>query len=72
MGYDLFLASHAMGGLIAIPGFPQRNLASLFYPESSGLYQVEGMSVLVTRGLSSPYPPLRLWAWPEINLLTLI
>jgi predicted MPP superfamily phosphohydrolase len=68
---DLFLAGRLRGGMIALPWNLKRNLASLFYDHSSGLYEVNGMKVYVTRGLAAPVSPARLFAWPEISLITL-
>ncbi|MDR2460556.1 MAG: metallophosphoesterase [Deltaproteobacteria bacterium] len=68
---DLFLAGHTRGGIMQLPGYRGVNLASFFYDYSSGQYQVEGMEVFVTRGLAAPVSPFRLFAWPEIALITL-
>jgi predicted MPP superfamily phosphohydrolase len=68
---DLFLAGHTRGGIYQLPWDRQINLASLFYDYSSGYYSLENMDVFVTRGLAAPLSPFRLFAWPEITLLTL-
>jgi predicted MPP superfamily phosphohydrolase len=68
---DLFLAGHVRGGLISLPWNKQQNLASLFYDYSSGSYRLGKMEVYVTRGLAAPVTPVRLFAWPEITILTL-
>ncbi|MDR1165533.1 MAG: metallophosphoesterase [Deltaproteobacteria bacterium] len=70
-GADLFLAGHALGGLIASPLSDQLNLAAPFYEYSSGLYANRETLVYVTRGLSSPRLFFRLFAWPEIAVITL-
>jgi predicted MPP superfamily phosphohydrolase len=70
-GVDLFLAGHTRGGSFQLPWNRQLNLGSLFYDYSSGQYSVGSMQVFVTRGLTSPISPIRLFAWPEIVIITL-
>jgi predicted MPP superfamily phosphohydrolase len=69
--FDLYLAGHTHGGQYQVPGFSQYNLASLFYKYSSGLYHEHPTWLNVSRGVSSVGLPFRLFAWPEIDLLTL-
>ncbi|MDR1035970.1 MAG: metallophosphoesterase [Deltaproteobacteria bacterium] len=70
-GVDLYLAGHTRGGDFRIPGFRAANPASLFYTYTSGRYQLDGMEICVTRGLAAPVSPFRLFAWPEVTLVTL-
>ncbi|MDR1658516.1 MAG: metallophosphoesterase [Deltaproteobacteria bacterium] len=70
---DLYLAGHTHGGHLAAPWDPQLNLASLVfgYRYTSGLYNIGGLKMYVSRGVSSFFP-VRLWTPKEITLLTLI
>jgi predicted MPP superfamily phosphohydrolase len=70
-GFQLYLAGHTHGGQYQLPWDSQANLAAAFYKYSSGLYGQEGGWLNVSRGLAAVGAPLRLWAWPEIDILTL-
>ncbi|MDR1922587.1 MAG: metallophosphoesterase [Candidatus Adiutrix sp.] len=70
-GCRLYLAGHTHGGQYQVPFRDQLNLASMFYKYSSGLYHENGCWLNVSRGLASVGVPFRLWAWPEVNLITL-
>lgn len=70
-GCKLYLAGHTHGGQYQIPGDNQINLAAAFYKYSSGLYHDHGAFINVSRGLAAVGVPFRLWAWPEISLITL-
>ncbi|MDR1314317.1 MAG: metallophosphoesterase [Deltaproteobacteria bacterium] len=70
-GVDLFLAGHTRGGDFRVPGFRNANPAAVFYPYSSGRYAAGDMEIFVTGGLSAPVTPFRLFAWPEIAVITL-
>lgn len=70
-GCRLYLAGHTHGGQYQIPRHDQINLAAAFYKYSSGLYQDHGAFINVSRGLAAVGIPFRLWAWPEISLITL-
>ncbi|MDR1049787.1 MAG: metallophosphoesterase [Deltaproteobacteria bacterium] len=70
-GFDLYLAGHTHGGQYQVPFRQRDNLAGLFYRYSSGLYFDHDCYLNVSRGLSSVGLPFRLFAWPEIDLLTL-
>ncbi|MDR0356185.1 MAG: metallophosphoesterase [Deltaproteobacteria bacterium] len=70
-GFDLYLAGHTHGGQYQMPFLPQENLAAYFYRYSSGLYHEHRGWLNVSRGLSSVGIPFRLFAWPEIDVLTL-
>ena len=70
-GFQLYLAGHTHGGQYQLPWDSQINLASVFFKYSSGLYGQEGGWLNVSRGLAAVGTPFRLWAWPEIDILTL-
>ncbi|MDR1109899.1 MAG: metallophosphoesterase [Deltaproteobacteria bacterium] len=70
-GFDLYLAGHTHGGQYQLPWDDQGNLAALFYRYSSGLYHDHDCYLNVSRGLASVGLPFRLFAWPEIDVLTL-
>ncbi|MDR2724946.1 MAG: metallophosphoesterase [Candidatus Adiutrix sp.] len=70
-GFQLYLAGHTHGGQYQLPWDSQSNLASVFFKYSSGLYGQEGGWLNVNRGLAAVGAPFRLWAWPEIDILTL-
>ncbi|MDR1042255.1 MAG: metallophosphoesterase [Deltaproteobacteria bacterium] len=70
-GTDLYLAGHARGGGFRLPGFRDANPAALFYAYTSGRYTLDGMEIYVTDGLAAPVSPFRLFAWPEIAVITL-
>ncbi|MDR2367742.1 MAG: metallophosphoesterase [Deltaproteobacteria bacterium] len=71
-GVRLFLAGHTHGGLVQAPWDPQLNVASLVigYPHTTGLYKTSGLTLYVTNGLAG-LTQARLFAWPEITILTL-
>lgn len=70
-GCKLYLAGHTHGGQYQFPAHDQINLAAAFYKYSSGLYHDHGAFINVSRGLAAVGVPFRLWAWPEISLITL-
>jgi len=70
-GFQLYLAGHTHGGQYQLPWNSQINLASVFFKYSSGLYSQAGGWLNVSRGLAAVGAPFRLWAWPEIDILTL-
>ncbi|MDR1044127.1 MAG: metallophosphoesterase [Candidatus Adiutrix sp.] len=70
-GCRLYLAGHTHGGQYQVPWDRQLNLAAAFYKYSSGLYREHGAWLNVSRGLASVGIPFRLWAWPQISLITL-
>jgi predicted MPP superfamily phosphohydrolase len=70
-GARLFLAGHTRGGQFQLPLLPGANLAAPFYTYSSGLYRSGGANVLVSRGVADSFFHLRLFAPPEVNLVTL-
>ncbi|MDR1545306.1 MAG: metallophosphoesterase [Deltaproteobacteria bacterium] len=72
-GASLYLAGHLHGGQAQVPWFPNLNLARLVYGLDlvHGPYQEGPLTIYVTKGLASSTVPFRLWAWPEISLLTI-
>ena len=70
-GCRLYLAGHTHGGQYQCPYKDQVNLAAAFYKYSSGLYHEHGAWLNVSRGVAAVGIPFRLWAWPEVSLLTL-
>ena len=70
-GCRLYLAGHTHGGQYQFPWKDQLNLAAAFYKYSSGLYHEHGAWINVSKGLAAVGVPFRLWAWPEVNLITL-
>ncbi|MDR3155054.1 MAG: metallophosphoesterase [Deltaproteobacteria bacterium] len=70
-GVDLYLAGHTRGGDFRLPWSRDFNPASVFYSRSSGRYSAGDMEIYVTDGLSAPVSPFRLFAWPEIAVITL-
>jgi predicted MPP superfamily phosphohydrolase len=66
-GAGLMLSGHTHGGQI----WPFGYLVRLFYPLLEGRYEVEGMSVIVSRGTGTWGPRMRLWRPGEILRVTL-
>ena len=72
-GMDLVLSGHAHGGQIRLPF-----IGGLFAPGqgwfpkyTSGLYEVENTSLVVSRGLGNSVFPLRVFNRPELVVVTL-
>lgn len=70
---DLVLSGHAHGGQIRLPF-----LGGLYAPDQgffpaydSGLYELEGMQMVVSRGLGNSQLPLRINNRPQVVLVTL-
>ncbi len=71
-GYDLTLSGHTHGGQITIEILHQNVSVARFYtPYVYGLYQENGASVYVTRGIGTVGVPARLGAPPEVALIRL-
>ncbi|MBW2636211.1 MAG: metallophosphoesterase [Deltaproteobacteria bacterium] len=66
-GVGLMLSAHTHGGQI----WPFGYIVRLFYPLLAGQYEVEGMSVIVSRGTGTWGPRMRLWRRGEILRVTL-
>lgn len=66
-GAGLMLCGHTHGGQI----WPFGYLVKYVYPLLAGRYDVDGMTVIVSRGAGSWGPPMRLWQPGEIIRVTL-
>lgn len=66
-GAGLMLSGHTHGGQI----WPFGYLVRRIYPLLAGRYDVEGMTVIVSRGTGTWGPRMRLWHTGEILLVTL-
>jgi len=67
--FDLQLSGHTHHGQI----FPFRFLVQIFYPRTSGLYDLGlGSSLYVSRGTGTWGPPLRLLSPPEVTVIDLV
>lgn len=72
-GADLVLAGHLHGGIVRLPRFggvisPQMELMPKY---DAGIYEHEGTSMVVSRGLGTHFPPVRVNNLPELIVLTL-
>lgn len=73
LGADLILSGHGHGGIIRLP-FTDGLLSTdrtLFPSYTAGLYEKNGSSLFVTRGLGNSGPSFRLFNRPEVAVLTL-
>ncbi len=66
-GVDLMLSGHTHNGQI----WPFNFLVGTRYPYVGGHYQIDGMSLIVTRGTGTWGPRMRLWLPGEISLIRL-
>ena len=72
LGYDLTVAGHTHGGQVTVEILRQyANVARFFTPYVSGLYEKDGKSVYVSRGLGTVGLPARVGAPPEVTLIRL-
>lgn len=73
-GADLVLSGHAHGGQVRLPGVGGLYAPGQgFLPEyTSGLYQIGGTSLVVSRGLGNSLFPLRVNNRPEVVLVKLV
>ena len=70
--FDLALVGHTHGGQINLPPLREQWLRDDFgrrYP--SGLFDTDGRTLYVNRGIGTYYLPIRIGARPEITLFTL-
>jgi predicted MPP superfamily phosphohydrolase len=70
-GADLLLCGHTHGGQVALPGGPVVVHGPLGRKYPSGLYDLDGLRLYVSRGLGNVDLPLRLNAPPEVALFTI-
>lgn len=73
LGVDIMFAGHAHGGLIRVPftdGLvgPSR---VLFPQHTNGLYDIDGMSLVVSRGLGNAKPSMRMFNRFHLPIVTL-
>jgi len=66
-GVDLMLSGHTHGGQI----WPFNYLVRTRYPLIEGRYDIDGMTLVVSRGAGTWGVRMRLWASGEIPLITL-
>ena len=73
LGADLVLSGHAHGGIVRLPGtdgLVSHDL-TLFPGYTAGLYEENGSTLFVTRGLGNSGPSFRLFNRPEVAVVTL-
>ena len=66
-GVGLMLSGHTHGGQI----WPFGSLVRTVYPLIAGRYDIDGMTVIVSRGIGTWGPRMRLWRRGEILKLVL-
>ena len=67
LGVDLMLSGHTHAGQI----WPFTYLVKLAYPFVAGRFEVNGMTLIVSRGTGVWGPPMRLFRRSEMTLVTL-
>ena len=71
-GWDLTLSGHTHGGQVTFELLSRHlNIARFFTPYVQGLYERDGKSVFVSRGLGTVGVPARIGAPPEVALIKL-
>lgn len=70
-GARLMMCGHTHGGQVATPWGPLVVWGPLGRRWPCGLYDVDGMSLFVSRGLGCSDIPLRAWAPPDVALFTI-
>jgi len=72
MGYHLTFSGHTHGGQVTVEILHQYlNVARFFTPYVYGVYEREGKSIYVSRGLGTVGAPVRCGAPPEVALIKL-
>ena len=74
LGADLVISGHGHGGLVRLPftdGLVSTD-RTLFPSYTAGLYEKNGSTLFVTRGLGNSGPTFRLFNRPEVAVLVLI
>jgi len=74
LGADLVLSGHGHGGIIRLP-FTDGLLSTdrtLFPSYTAGLYEENGSTLFVSRGIGNSGPSFRLFNRPQIAVLTLV
>ena len=74
LGANLVLSGHGHGGLVRLPliGGLADTDRGLFPRYDAGVYQVQGATLVVSRGLGNNPGGFRLFNGPEVPMLTLI
>ncbi len=67
----LQLSGHTHGGQVCLPGLGPLRLPPWGKNYTEGLFDVNGMSLYVTRGIGTMHLPLRLFCPPEITCLNI-
>ncbi len=72
-GPSLVLSGHTHGGQIRVPGWgaPLRHSRLTRRDQASGVFDLNGSRVVVSRGFGTAHVPLRFACRPEIGLITL-
>lgn len=72
-GPSQVLCGHTHGGQIRVPGWgaPLRHSHLVNRKQASGVFELDGTKVVVSRGFGTAHVPLRLACRPEIGLITL-
>ena len=71
-GWDLTLSGHTHGGQVTFELLSrQLNIARFFTPYVQGVYERDGKSIFVSRGLGTVGVPARIGAPPEVALIKL-
>ena len=70
-GAGLLLCGHTHGGQVALPRGPVVVHGPLGRRWPSGLHQVAGLQLFVSRGLGAVDVPFRAWAPPDVTLFTI-
>lgn len=72
-GPSLALCGHTHGGQIRVPGWgaPMTHSRLATRRQADGVFEIEGTSVVVSRGFGTAHVPVRVACRPEIGLLTL-
>jgi predicted MPP superfamily phosphohydrolase len=72
LGFDLVLSGHTHGGQITLEIVEQTvNPGRFLTPFVSGVYQIGGSSIYVSRGVGTVTLPMRLGAEPEVAIIRL-
>ena len=73
LGADLVISGHGHGGIIRLPGTDGllSTDRTLFPSYTAGLYEENGSTLFVTRGLGNSGPSFRVFNRPEVAVLTL-
>ena len=70
-GADLVLSGHIHGGIVRFPllGGLISPQMELFPKYDAGIYEKNGTTMIVTRGLGTHFPPIRIANRPELIVL---